>query len=233
MRNHLAQCGIKKTTILILGQVRLYREALSCSLSAYPEINVTGATAAFEASLPQIAQAGVAVVVIDVPTIEDLEMIKALTRELPGIKIIAIVPRDDDDELLKYVEAGIAGYVTTEGSTDDLARAILRSQIGEAACSPRMVAALLRRVAELSGAAQSEELKRSPLTHRKQGDCARASNLRRNCQESCPQYFGKTASPAQRRGCGTTTKRSWAPVANASVICWAQRHTSLTLRAPR
>jgi two-component system, NarL family, nitrate/nitrite response regulator NarL len=146
--------------------VRLYREALSCSLSGYPEINVTGAAATFETSISQIAQTGATVVVIDVPTIDNLEMIRALTRELPRIKIIAIVPRDDHDELLTYIEAGIAGYVTTEGSPDDLARAILRAQIGEAACSPRMVAVLLQRIAELSGTAQSKELRWSPLTHR-------------------------------------------------------------------
>jgi DNA-binding NarL/FixJ family response regulator len=53
-------------------------------------------------------------------------------------------------ELLRFAEAGIAGYVTRTASSADLVTAIESADRGEAVCSPRAAAALLDHVANLA-----------------------------------------------------------------------------------
>jgi DNA-binding NarL/FixJ family response regulator len=52
--------------------------------------------------------------------------------------------------VLACAQAGIAGYVPREGTLDDLIAALHGAARGEAFCSPRIVAVLLRRIADLS-----------------------------------------------------------------------------------
>ena len=68
----------------------------------------------------------------------------------PDLKIVALAVPELEPELMQWVEAGIAGYVTEDAELDDLVEAIRSAARGEAACSPKMTAALIRRIAVLS-----------------------------------------------------------------------------------
>ncbi|MEJ2559624.1 MAG: response regulator transcription factor [Anaerolineae bacterium] len=52
--------------------------------------------------------------------------------------------------ILRYIEAGAAGYVLREDAVDDLLKNIRAVHSGEALASPEMTAALLAHIAELS-----------------------------------------------------------------------------------
>jgi two-component system, NarL family, nitrate/nitrite response regulator NarL len=51
-----------------------------------------------------------------------------------------------DRDVLAWAEAGIAGYVTRDGSVDDLIRAVRCAARHEIHCAPEIAAALLERV---------------------------------------------------------------------------------------
>lgn len=73
---------------------------------------------------------------------------RAIRARAPDVRVIVISVSDGD--VLRFAEAGIAGYVTREASTAELLAAIASVQRGEALCSPRAAAALLNRVATLA-----------------------------------------------------------------------------------
>jgi two-component system, NarL family, nitrate/nitrite response regulator NarL len=54
---------------------------------------------------------------------------------------------ETDEAVLAYAEAGIAGYVSRDGSVQDLVTAIEGAVKGELRCSPRLAGTILRRLA--------------------------------------------------------------------------------------
>src|SRR5262249_5722679 len=65
--------------------------------------------------------------------------------------VVAFAVSGMEEDVLACAEAGISGYVTKDGSAEDLVAAVLRALRGEVMCSPRVAALLFRRVATLSG----------------------------------------------------------------------------------
>ena len=151
-----ACAGNVRPRIFILSDVRLYREGLAWSLSQRAEVEVIGAAAPSAAAMAEIATSAPAAVLLDFAVPGALDLPKELARSLPGVKVIAFAVGEIDHELIACAEAGIAGFVTRDGSVDDLVASILNTLRGEVACSPRIAGLLFRRLAALS------EAKRAP-----------------------------------------------------------------------
>jgi DNA-binding NarL/FixJ family response regulator len=81
---------------------------------------------------------------------DGLAAIRSITTALPEAKVVSLGVAEDDGAVLACAEAGAVGYVPREGSLNDLLAVIESVARGEAVCSPRIAAALLRRVASLA-----------------------------------------------------------------------------------
>jgi DNA-binding NarL/FixJ family response regulator len=57
---------------------------------------------------------------------------------------------DDETQVLTCAQIGIAGYVTRDGSVEDVVAAIKAAARGEVHCSPKIAGSLFRRIAALS-----------------------------------------------------------------------------------
>lgn len=79
-------------------------------------------------------------------------MVRAIAGTAPDVKVVAlaVAETETEDDIISCAEAGIAGYVPREGSGEDLLWTIEHVARGEAPCSPRIAATLLRRVAALA-----------------------------------------------------------------------------------
>jgi DNA-binding NarL/FixJ family response regulator len=151
------------TRLLIIGEVRLYREGLADALGCNDSIEVVGTAAGGEHGLAQIAQLEPELVLVDMQG--GLGLIRSLRRLRPPPRVLALAVQDDEEEVIACAEAGVAGYVTREASLDDLAAAVASVARGELVASPRMTAALLRRVGHLA-AEKHPESAVVPLTAR-------------------------------------------------------------------
>lgn len=67
----------------------------------------------------------------------------------PCIKIIVIGLEYSEEKILRFIEAGISGYVLKEHGVSDLLRTIDAVYNGNALCSPRILASVFARIAEL------------------------------------------------------------------------------------
>ena len=146
-------CGAIRPRIFILSSIKLCREGLALSLSQRPELEVIGDAALSAEALALLVRAAPAAVLLDFATPGALNLPKELNRLTPGIKVIAFAVSDIDNELIACAEAGIAGFVTQDGSIDDLLASIRNALRGEVICSPRVTGLLFKRMAALSDAA--------------------------------------------------------------------------------
>jgi len=146
-RSPQQQGGIR---VFVLSPVRIYREGLSHVLAEEPGIRVVGSTPSLEEAGPRLGPALVDVVLLDVSMNRPIVALRRLTRQ-GGLAVVAFGVLDLEQEIIACAEAGIAGYVTRDGSVAELVRAIRDAAQGEFSCPPHNAAGLLRRLAVLAG----------------------------------------------------------------------------------
>jgi DNA-binding NarL/FixJ family response regulator len=154
LHSHELQCNEARDAIRvgIVSEVRLYREGLAATLAARANLSVVGTAANRAEALDLIAREHPDVMVLDMAMAGALDLARAMGREAPSVKTVAFAIAELDRDVLVCAQAGVAGYVPCEASTDDLAAVIESVTRDELLCSPRIAAALFRRVAALSGA---------------------------------------------------------------------------------
>lgn len=78
-----------------------------------------------------------------------LKLLRSLKRVCSAKPLLTSLAGDTED-VLEYVEAGVAGYVLDIDPLDELARNVRAVHSGKALVSPRLAASLIRRIAELA-----------------------------------------------------------------------------------
>jgi DNA-binding NarL/FixJ family response regulator len=207
-------------TVFIVSDVRLLREGLALSLSRQ-SLAVADA-AGLTISPTDIAAARPDVVLLDVGTPGSLAALLALRHALPDLKIVAIAVSDIKQEVVACAEAGVSGFVSRDGSIQDLVTAVHCAMRNEFLCSPRIAALLFSRAA-----ANGSERKPCPRQQRadaarardrladdagpfQQGDRAPAAHPERNGQESYSQHPRQAAGATPRRGRRTHERERFA-----------------------
>jgi len=137
-----------RTGVLIVAEVRLYREGLAGSLANCPRLAVVGTCSSRADACERVLQLHPDVVVVDVATRESLELIRDLREQAPRCKVLAFAVEEIAADIIECAEAGAAGYVTAEASVDDLVTAIEGIARAELVCSPRIAAQLFGRISE-------------------------------------------------------------------------------------
>lgn len=143
--------------VLVVAGVRFYRDGIAAALSADPRFAVAGGVADVPAAAMAFDSLAPDVILLDLAGADGPAHVRSLLERAPAARIVALGVREAEDDVLPLAEAGVAGYVTRDGSVDDLLAAVESVAAGETICSPRMAATLLRRVALLARDRRAEE----------------------------------------------------------------------------
>ncbi|MGZ4306538.1 MAG: LuxR C-terminal-related transcriptional regulator [Solirubrobacteraceae bacterium] len=149
--------------VFIVGSVRVYREALAGAFEKHDEIRVIGLAAAAHAALRPIRDLGPDIVLVDMSAPHAIAAARTLSAVAPA-KIVALAAPENEQSIVACAEAGVAAFVSSEATFDDVVTATEAVVRGETVCSPRVAATLLRRVANDARARQHSEF--APLTLR-------------------------------------------------------------------
>lgn len=137
-------------SVLIIGNVRLYREGLELALSRDGRFEVVESAPCQREALVLARRLCPDVVLVDLAMPGGIEAVEAV-RAADGLTtIVALAVRDADDDILACAEAGAAAYVTRDRSLEELLDTVSAAVRGELHCSPRIAATLFRRVCDLS-----------------------------------------------------------------------------------
>ena len=142
--------GEQAVRVFVVGEVRVFCEGLAHLLSAQPSVQVVGTAAPTRESMQQIATAGPDVVLVDSVTARRGDTVRLISATSSKSHVIAFAVREEEAEVLACAEAGVAGYVACDASSDELAAILCSAGSGELACSPRLAAILFRHVATLA-----------------------------------------------------------------------------------
>jgi two-component system, NarL family, nitrate/nitrite response regulator NarL len=136
-----------QSRIIIVSDIRLYREALALGLARVDRVVVVGVADTVASALTCIAEKNPDVALLDFAMPDALALPHAIAAAGIRVKVVAFSVADSEDEVCECAEAGIAGYVARNGSKEDLIAAVENAVRGEVHCSPRVAASLFRRLA--------------------------------------------------------------------------------------
>jgi two-component system, NarL family, nitrate/nitrite response regulator NarL len=140
-----------RTSVLIVCEVRLYRDGLRRSLDQRSTTEVVGTAGTADEAVTQVEVHCPEVVLLDMGLSGATELIGELLERAPRIKVVALGIVEEPDAVLECVEAGAAAYVARDASLEDLSAALDAAGRGEVLCSPEIAGWLFRRVAALAG----------------------------------------------------------------------------------
>ena len=138
--------------VLIVIESRFMGDIFTEVLEEEPDIDVVGCATNMESALKIVREkeVDVALVSIQLPDQSALELTRALADTAPTIKVLALGLSDNKHHVLKFVEAGAAGYILQDSSINDLIEAIRLAQRGEARVSTKVAAAILERLSMMT-----------------------------------------------------------------------------------
>jgi DNA-binding NarL/FixJ family response regulator len=138
--------------ILPIIEVRLIANILTDILEADPDITVVGCSTNPEGGLKilQEQKVDVALVSVSLPEQRALELIRTIIDVSPATKVVALGLSEEADDVLKYIEAGAAGYILKDSSLSDLVEILRSTKRGEAHVSAKMAGAMIERLYSLA-----------------------------------------------------------------------------------
>jgi DNA-binding NarL/FixJ family response regulator len=90
------------------------------------------------------------VVLLDTGMPHAFDVARGIIEKAPHTKIVAIAVAEDAADVIACAEAGMAGYVSREGSIEDVTAAIHNVIRGEFSCPPRMISTIFEQLARLA-----------------------------------------------------------------------------------
>ena len=129
--------------VMIVGDVRLYREGIAASLEHRADLEVVCTGRSADAPR-RVAECDADIVVLDMATAGSLDLVRRLASSTPNVRVVAFAVEETEHDVLLCAEAGAAGYVSSDGTLDDLVNTIRSVARGELLCSPRIAASLFR-----------------------------------------------------------------------------------------
>jgi two-component system nitrate/nitrite response regulator NarL len=156
----------REITVVVLSDVRFYREGLGEVLSASGQIRVLGTAPATAEGVQFAAGFDPDVVLLDTAMLHGVEAAQRVAAKVPRAKIVALAVPESEEALVLLVEAGVLGYVTREESLNEVVAAILNVVREQMVGSPKVRTLLIRRVRAL--AAEFRPPAQAVLTSREQ-----------------------------------------------------------------
>jgi two-component system, NarL family, nitrate/nitrite response regulator NarL len=139
--------------IFIVSAISLYREGLSALLGCRDGIVVAGGAADESeavATLRRSRHPAPDVLLMDMSAANSATATRRLMEQVPDAAVFAITVPNCESEVVACAELGVAGFVTTDASLNELVVALESVARGDLLCSPAAAGALLRRVATLA-----------------------------------------------------------------------------------
>ena len=139
-------------TVLIVSDIRLYREGLAEVVARQAGFQLAGTAADGDTALAAVRSRPLDMVLVDMAMAGSPGVIRAIRELTPDVNVVALSVADTEGDVCACAEAGVTGYVARDASLSDLLATLESAVRGEALCSPRMAGSLLRRLAELASA---------------------------------------------------------------------------------
>jgi DNA-binding NarL/FixJ family response regulator len=149
--------------VLVVNSIQLIGNVITAVLRGEPDMEVVGCVTTVEDALAQAPNSDIVLLSTRLPEGGAIRITQALAESGLPVKVLMLGLAESEAEILRYVEAGAAGYVLQDESVEDLLAKVRAAYQGLAHISPEIAAALMERVAELARLAGKPEGETSEL----------------------------------------------------------------------
>jgi two-component system, NarL family, nitrate/nitrite response regulator NarL len=151
---------------LIVSDIRLYRDGLAELLASRGPISVVATAQSGPEVFELVREHRPDVILLDMAMARSRDLAGQILSFHPGSRLVALGVAETENQVIACAEAGMAGLVTRDSSLEQVVAMVRSVAGGETLCSPRMAAALLRRVHTLAEQQQGPSALRGRLTRR-------------------------------------------------------------------
>jgi DNA-binding NarL/FixJ family response regulator len=122
----------EKLRVVVVDDHPVFRLGMAALLDSLPGIGVVGQASSHAEALVVVDDT-VDVVLMDLHLGEDsgIETTRDLVRVRPGLRVLVITMREDDDSVVASIRAGAAGYLLKGASPEEVERAVRAVANGE------------------------------------------------------------------------------------------------------
>ncbi|TAL03544.1 MAG: response regulator transcription factor [Verrucomicrobia bacterium] len=127
-----------KIKVLIVDDHPVVRKGLWSCLDSQPMLKVVGEASNGNEAIQKITELAPDVVLMDIsmPEMDGLAVTEKLHKTSPEVKVLILSVNSSRDSVLRMIRAGARGYILKDAPPEDLVRAIVTVNGGEAFFSP-------------------------------------------------------------------------------------------------
>jgi len=131
--------------VLIADDHVFYREGVRAFLDNSPDINVVAEAGNGDEAVAKAAELEPDVILMDLkmPGTNGIDATRRIYESNPKIGVLVITMFDDDDSVFAAMRAGARGYLLKDADKDEVVRAIIAVERGEAIFSPAIARLML------------------------------------------------------------------------------------------
>lgn len=146
--------------VLIADDHVFYREGVRALLSNVPDIEVIGEANNGEEAITQTRDRQPDVILMDLkmPGMNGIDATRRIHETHPSIGVLVITMFDDDDSVFAAMRAGARGYLLKDADKDEVVRAIVAVERGEAIFSPAIAQRMMQYFSAPSASSKKNQL---------------------------------------------------------------------------
>lgn len=127
-----------KTRVLVISDVRILRDCLASNVAALADCSVAGVAPNRAEGVALAERLRPTAVILDRTMPESLIVAREILAVSPSTRILALGVQETEPAVAACAEAGIAGYLPRDASSEGLANALRRLVRGDLVCSTRV-----------------------------------------------------------------------------------------------
>jgi DNA-binding NarL/FixJ family response regulator len=138
--------------LLLVNETRLMGNVIAAALEGESDIRVVACVTNMDDAMSIVSERDVDVALVStrLPDQGALKLTNAITELKPSTKVLALGLTEEKQHVLRYVEAGAAGYVLRDDSLEDLIETVRAAREGKVFVSPQIAAAIMERLSNLA-----------------------------------------------------------------------------------
>lgn len=146
--------------VLIADDHVFYREGVRALLGNVPEVEVIGEANNGEEAIAQTSELQPDVILMDLkmPGMNGIDATRKIHETHPKVGVLVITMFDDDDSVFAAMRAGARGYLLKDADKDEVVRAIVAVERGEAIFSPAITQRMMQYFSAPSASSKKNQL---------------------------------------------------------------------------
>jgi DNA-binding NarL/FixJ family response regulator len=132
--------------VLIADDHAFYREGVRAFLNNTPDVEVVGEASNGDEAITKTKEFAPSVILMDLkmPGMNGIEATRRIHETNPKIGVLVLTMFDDDDSVFAAMRAGARGYLLKDADKDEVVRAIIAVERGEAIFSPAIAQRMIQ-----------------------------------------------------------------------------------------